>query len=88
MKANPMGLDGFEFVERVHRLPGHQDVPVFFITSHSGQKERDRADSLGIQSFFEKPIDAERLIEALDTHCLSNPIPEENPVEPQETPSV
>ncbi|MEE8302066.1 MAG: response regulator, partial [Candidatus Tectomicrobia bacterium] len=63
-------LDGFEFVERVRCIPGHQDTPVFFITSHTARQERDRAASLGVNAFFEKPVDADLLVTTLDTYCL------------------
>ena len=63
-------MDGFEFVERLRRLPGYQETPVFFITSYTAQQERDRATSLGGNAFFAKPIDADMLVEMLDKYCL------------------
>jgi two-component system chemotaxis sensor kinase CheA len=63
-------MDGFEFVERLRRLPGHQETPVFFITSYTAQQERDRAASLGGHAFFAKPVDADMLVETVDKYCL------------------
>jgi CheY-like chemotaxis protein len=64
-------MDGFEFVERLRHIPGYQDTSVFFITSYTGQQERDRAASLGVKAFFAKPVDAEVLVEAVDRDCLA-----------------
>ena len=71
-------MDGFEFVQRLRRLPNYQDVPVILITGHTSQQERDRAAGLGIETFFAKPVDDEVLIEALDKYCLGTPETEED----------
>src|SRR5262249_4681610 len=63
-------MDGFEFVERLRHIPAHQDTPVFFITNYTARQERDRAARLGVNEFFMKPIDADVLVETLDTYCL------------------
>jgi twitching motility two-component system response regulator PilH len=63
-------MDGFEFVERLRHTPGHQDTPVFLITSYTAHQERDRAARLGVNEFFTKPVDADMLVAMLDTYCL------------------
>jgi two-component system chemotaxis sensor kinase CheA len=63
-------MDGFEFVERLRRTPGHQDAPVFLITGYTAHRERDRAARLGVNEFFAKPVDADVLVETLDAYCL------------------
>jgi two-component system chemotaxis sensor kinase CheA len=65
-------MDGFEFIERLRRLPGHEDSPVLIVTSRTGKVERDRAAQLGVREYFEKPIDPEMLVAALDRCCLGN----------------
>ena len=63
-------MDGFEFVERLRHLPGHQSTPVIFITGRTSQQERDRAASLGVIAFLAKPVDDDMLIQTLDKYCL------------------
>jgi two-component system chemotaxis sensor kinase CheA len=63
-------MDGFAFVERLRHTPAHQDTPVFFITNYTAHQERDRAVRLGVNEFFMKPVDADVLVETLDTYCL------------------
>ena len=46
-------MDGFEFIERLRRLPGCLDVPVFMITGQKSQTERECAMQLGAGLFRE-----------------------------------
>ncbi len=63
-------MDGFEFVERLRRLPGHKDSPVFFITGRTSDAEHDRAAHLGVREYLEKPVDPDLLVQHLDRACL------------------
>jgi CheY-like chemotaxis protein len=63
-------MDGLEFTERLRRLPGHAETPVLFITGRPSPSVRDRAAGLGVRSFFEKPVDTDALVRALDQCCL------------------
>jgi CheY-like chemotaxis protein len=65
-------MDGFEFVERLRKVPGCKDRPVFFVTGRGSQAERDRAAQLGVLSYFEKPVDSEALVQAIDRACLGS----------------
>jgi len=64
-------MDGFEFVERLRRTPGHAEAPVLFITARTTRSDRDRAAGFGVVEYFNKPVDAERLVESIDRHCLA-----------------
>ncbi len=64
-------MDGFEFVERLRRLPGHLHSPVLFITGRARDTERDRARNLDVAHYFQKPIDPQTLVETLDRCCLT-----------------
>jgi two-component system chemotaxis sensor kinase CheA len=63
-------MDGFELVERLRRAPGSSDLPVLFVTGRCSQPERDRAAQLGVAHYFEKPVDPQTLIEAIDASVL------------------
>lgn len=63
-------MDGFEFVERLRRTTGQTDAPIFFITARTTRTDRERAAGLGVVEYFNKPVDAERLIASIDEHCL------------------
>ena len=72
-------MDGFEFVERLRRTSGHTEAPVFFITARTTRTDRDRAAGLGVVEYFNKPVDAERLIASLDERCLGTAHPDAAP---------
>jgi two-component system chemotaxis sensor kinase CheA len=63
-------MDGFEFIERLRRLPGLGDSPVLLITGRPTGTERDRAAILGVREYFEKPVDPDQLVQTLDRVCL------------------
>jgi two-component system chemotaxis sensor kinase CheA len=63
-------MDGFEFTERLRAMPAHARTPVLFITSQASQVVRERAVNLGVKDYFEKPVDGDRLLAALDEKCL------------------
>lgn len=63
-------MDGFEFVDRLRRVPGNSEAPVFFITARTTDADRDRAAGAGVVEYFNKPVDADRLIATLDRYCL------------------
>jgi two-component system chemotaxis sensor kinase CheA len=65
-------MDGFEFVERLRRAPGCASQPIFFVTGRCSQPERDRAALLGVAHYFEKPVDPETLIQAIDAAVLAS----------------
>jgi two-component system chemotaxis sensor kinase CheA len=56
-------MDGYEFVERVRRIPIYEDVPVFFITSKT--VDHSRANYLKVSQVFQKPVNGEELISVL-----------------------
>ena len=59
-------MSGDEFRERQLADPRYSDVPVICMTAaHDG---RDRADRLHAQAFFQKPLDFDRLLDAVRTH--------------------
>jgi CheY-like chemotaxis protein len=48
-------MDGFTLVERMRADPGLKATPVLMISAGGGEA-RERAAQLGIDIFFEKPI--------------------------------
>jgi CheY-like chemotaxis protein len=50
------GLDGFELLERVRKLPQHARTPVIMLTSLGGERDVERALHLGADDFVMKPF--------------------------------
>lgn len=58
MDVNMPGMDGFECVEHIRNLPGHQLTPVIFVTA-AGEMESyiERGYQVGAIDYLSKPID-------------------------------
>lgn len=57
------GVESWDFLLRLRRDPGTQDVPVIVITSLD---ERDRAFALGAQACFAKPVSRRALLNTME----------------------
>jgi PAS domain S-box-containing protein len=59
------GMDGFELLRRLRKLPGAADVPVLALTGFGRAEDVDRAEAEGFFSHVTKPIDLSELVEIL-----------------------
>ncbi len=59
-------MDGFEFLERLRKIDGRQDVPVVAITGFGRSDDIERARAAGFYSHLTKPIDLVALTEVLE----------------------
>ena len=51
------GMDGYDFIRRVHQMPGLADVPAFALTGYGADEDVHRAGEAGYVSHFIKPVD-------------------------------
>jgi PAS domain S-box-containing protein len=58
-------MDGFQFLSRLRRIPGHKDVPVLALTGFGRAEDVKRAESAGFVSHVTKPLDFDNLVEML-----------------------
>ena len=61
-------MDGFELLSILRSTDKFKDLPVFLITSRTGEKHRERGLSLGAQQYFGKPYREDELIEAMNEY--------------------
>jgi two-component system CheB/CheR fusion protein len=59
------GMDGFELLRRLRKLPGAAHVPVLALTGFGRTEDVDRAEAEGFFSHVTKPIDLSELVEIL-----------------------
>ncbi|MDR1300017.1 MAG: response regulator, partial [Oscillospiraceae bacterium] len=57
--------DGYEATERIKNTPKYAGIPIFALTAHAFEEERDRCLALGMEKHLTKPIDVEALYAAL-----------------------
>lgn len=55
-------MDGLKLVSLVRSDPANNNVPIVVITTEGGQEDRDRALTLGANSYITKPIQATNLL--------------------------
>jgi two-component system, chemotaxis family, CheB/CheR fusion protein len=61
------GMDGFELLQRLRKLPGGADLPVLALTGFGRAEDVERAEAEGFFSHVTKPIDLPKLVEILRT---------------------
>ena len=59
------GMDGFEFVRRLRKLPANKDVPVLALTGFGRPEDIRRAQTEGFFTHLTKPFDVKALGEIL-----------------------
>ena len=62
-------MDGFEVAAHVRHDPNIADLPIIMISSRTGQKHRQRLESLGVNAFLGKPYQEIELLNEID-HLL------------------
>ncbi len=55
-------MDGLKLVSLVRSDPANKDIPIVVITTEGGQEDRDRAMTLGANSYITKPIQSASLL--------------------------
>ncbi|MCF2970339.1 response regulator [Synechococcus sp. Nb3U1] len=58
-------LDGFGLLAQIRAHALHRQLPVFMLTSRSGDKHRQLAHTLGATAYFSKPFQEQELISSL-----------------------
>ncbi len=56
-------VDGIDFAERVHQLPGLKEVPVILITAWPSEEVSDKGMRRGIALTLSKPIQLNKLLD-------------------------
>ena len=51
------GMNGWEVFEKIKAINRLKDVPIVFLTSEDGEKEREKARKLGVVDYITKPYD-------------------------------
>jgi PAS domain S-box-containing protein len=59
------GMDGFELLSRLRKLPNGRDVPVLALTGFGRVEDVERAKSVGFFSHITKPVDVAQIVTTL-----------------------
>ena len=58
--------NGFEVASRIRDEPAVANTPLIFITASRRPGLRERAEGLGAAAFFEKPYEAQQLLDSVE----------------------
>ena len=57
------GMDGWETVRQLRRMPSFEQTPILALTAHATDRDRQRAIEAGCSDYISKPFDADELLE-------------------------
>ena len=58
-------MDGFELARHLRNNERYQNIPIIMVTSRTGEKHRERARELSIESYMGKPFREKELLESI-----------------------
>ncbi len=58
--------DGFKVMERLHNLMDVAHIPIIIVSAREPEAYAERAINEGAFAFFQKPVDNEELLEAIE----------------------
>jgi len=60
-------LDGYEATKQIRSMPKFKDLPIFALTADADSKSKERAQALGFDKHFTKPINVVELTKSLQS---------------------
>jgi len=64
------GMDGYEAIKKLKGDDKYREIPVIFLTSMEDEESKKKGISLGAVDYIRKPVDAQALLQRLETHLL------------------
>ena len=61
-------MDGIELTRRLRNLPLYRSIPILLITSKQSREDKERGIKSGANEYFEKPIDSDVLLSAINRY--------------------
>ena len=75
--------DGFLIIDWARRFGIAEKIPVIIVSGLDPERYKDRAASAGIPIFLRKPVDREKLLEAVRTEIAKSPRKAAPPLNPE-----
>ena len=65
------GMDGFQLIQELRKVPGAKGVPVIFITAMEEQRDKIKGLNLGAVEYITKPFSTRDLLEKIKEVLIS-----------------
>ncbi|HKZ16139.1 MAG TPA: response regulator [Geobacteraceae bacterium] len=62
---NMPDINGLELISYVRNNPNYRSIPLFIISTESGEKDLERGIALGANEYLVKPFNPDRLLELI-----------------------
>ena len=62
-------MDGYQATQHIRQMPALARLPILAMTAHAMLEERQRCLNLGMQGHLSKPLEPQKLIDALRPYC-------------------
>ena len=59
------GVDGFETIRTIRRMPGLRSLPIVAVTAKAMKGDRERTIEAGAWDYLSKPVEPERILRVL-----------------------
>jgi len=60
------GMDGWQVIELLKSETATREIPLIILTAHALVNDRARADEIGCNDYFAKPVDLKQLLVTID----------------------
>jgi len=71
LDLNMPGLDGFETLDRLRRMPGGKDLPVLIITALDDEDLEGKVAEAGGAALLRKPVDVNHLADQIEVYAAT-----------------
>lgn len=65
-------MDGLKLLSLIRKDDIYKDVPVIIITTEGGEKEKEKAMSLGANAYITKPVQAPQILSLVEKFILNS----------------
>ena len=55
-------MDGFELIKEIRKIKEFRRLPILFLTTETGAKQKERGREVGATGWISKPVTAEKIV--------------------------
>jgi len=63
-------MDGLELAENVRKDSAYESIPIIMVTTEAGENNKGKADDIGVNTYFVKPVTTDELLEEVEKYLF------------------